>query len=106
MVIVSVELREFLLAVQRHVRGIDVQHQFLGWPLVGSNELLDEHTVQCPRLRACSPVLQPAERGRRGQRRIAPDSGLHQHIVAQRLVVVQILVAAAQCVQALRQQFV
>ena len=104
MVVVGVELRQLLRAVQRHVRGVDVQHQLLRCGLVAGDELLDQHAVQCPGLRACGAVLQAAERRRRGQRLVATDGGLHQHIVAQRLVVVQVLVAAAQAVQALRQQ--
>jgi hypothetical protein len=104
MVVVGVELREFLLAMQRHVRGIDVEHQLVGCTAVAGDELVDEHAVQRPGLRLCGAVLQAAEGRRRGQRLIATDGGLHQHIVAQRLVVVQILVAAAQAVQALRQQ--
>jgi transposase len=103
-VVVGVELRVFLVAVQRHVRRVDVEHQFRGGLLVRGNELFDKHTVQRPGLRARSPILQPAERGGRGQRLSAPNRGLHQHIVAQRLVVVQVFVAAAQPVQALRQQ--
>jgi hypothetical protein len=104
LVVVGVELRQLLLPMQRHVRGVDVEHQFLGGTLVAGDELVDEHAMQRPRLRARGPVLQSAERRGRGQGLIATHGGLHQHIVAQRLVVVQILVAATQAVQALRQQ--
>ena len=104
LVVVGVELRQLLLPMQRHVRGVDVEHQLFWRCAVAGDELIDEHAVQRPGLRPRGPILQAAERRGRGQGLVAPHGGLHQHIVAQRLVVVQVFVAAAQAVQALRQQ--
>ena len=103
-VVVGVELREFLLSVQRHIGSVDVEHQ-LGrrHPMCG-DELRDQHFVQRPGLGTSGAVLEPAEGGRRSQWHIAADGGLHQHVATQRLVVVQILVAAAQAVHALREK--
>jgi len=98
-----VKLRQLLRAVQRHVRGVDVQHQFLGRCRMAGHELIQQHAMQCHGLRARGPVLQAAEGGRRGQGLIAAHRRLHQQIVAQCLVIVQVLVAAAQPVQTLRE---
>jgi hypothetical protein len=98
-----VKLRQLLRAVQRHVRGVDVQHQFLGGGRMAGHELIQQHAMQRHGLRARGPVLQAAEGGRRRQGLIAAHRRLHQQITAQRFVVIQILVAAAQPVQALRE---
>lgn len=68
------------------------------------DELRGQHFVQRPGLRSRGAVLEPAEGGRRGQRHIAADGGLHENVAPQSLVVVQVLVAAAQTVYALRDQ--
>ena len=44
-VIVGVELGTLLLTVQRHVGGVNVEHEFLGRCFVAGNELLDKHAV-------------------------------------------------------------
>ena len=46
-VAVGVEVAPLLLAVQRHVGGIDVEHQFPGRLGVAGDELLHQHFVQC-----------------------------------------------------------
>jgi hypothetical protein len=104
LVVVGVELRQLLLPTQRHVRCVDIEHQFFWRCAVAGDELIDEHALQRPSLCTGGPVLQSAEGRGRGQGLIATHGGLHQHIVAQRLVVVQVFVAAAQPVQALCQQ--
>ena len=102
-VVVGMELGTLLVAVQRHVGGVDVEHEFRGCRLVAGDELLDEHTVQCHRLRPRGTALQTTQRGRARQRVAPADSGLHQQVVSQRVVVVEIFVAAAQPIDALRQ---
>ena len=60
--------------------------------------------MQRHRLRSRGARLQATERGRTGQR-IDPAHGrLHQQVRAQHVVVVEVLVAAAQPVDALREQ--
>ena len=76
----------------------------VGRALVAGDELLDEHAVQRHRLRSRGARLQAAQRGRARQRIDSADRGLHQQVVSQRVVVVEIFVAAAQPVDALRQQ--
>jgi hypothetical protein len=46
-------------------------------------------------------LLGSTPRARPGQRLVSPQRRLHQYVLAQALVVVQILVPAAQCVDAL-----
>lgn len=106
MVVVRVELALLLLTVQRHVGGVDVEHDLLGRRFVRSDELRNEHFVQRPCLRACGPILQATEGGRGRQRRDTADGRLHQRIGAQYIVIVQVLVAAAHRVQALSEQVV
>ena len=72
--------------------------------LVAGDELIDQHAVQRHGLRARGARLQAAQRGRAGQRIDPAHGGLHQHVVAQRVVVVQVFVATAQAVDALGQQ--
>ena len=45
-VIVGVEGTEFLLSVQRHVLGVDVEHEFFGPVIAAGDELRDQHFVQ------------------------------------------------------------
>jgi hypothetical protein len=47
-VVVAVEEAPLLLAMQRVVGGVKVQHQFLGRSLEAGDELLDQHLVQSP----------------------------------------------------------
>ena len=56
------ELGMLLVAVQRHVGGIDVEHQFSRCPLVAGDELIHEHAMQRHRLRPGRPRLQAAQR--------------------------------------------
>jgi uncharacterized membrane protein len=70
---------------------------------VTGDELRGQHFVQRPGLRARGAVVQAAQSRRRGQLVVAAHGGLHQHVAAQRLVVVQVFVAAAQAVDALRE---
>lgn len=100
-VVIGVELLEFLPAVQRNVRGIDIQNQLFGWTGKAGNEMVNQHLVQRPGIGAAGTGLEPTEGGRTGQCLIAPDGRLHQQVRAQRVVIVQIFVAAAQAVQTL-----
>jgi len=52
--------------------------------------------VNRPGRGAARPVLKPAQRRRRGKRRIALAGRLYQHIVSQRRVIVQIFIALHQ----------
>jgi hypothetical protein len=99
-----VELGSLLVAVQRHVRRVDVEHEFSGRCCVAGDELLDEHAVQCHGLGSRGARLQATQGGRGGQRIDPAHGSLHQQIASQRVVVVQVFVAAAQAVDALGQQ--
>src|SRR5690606_24067061 len=63
--------------------------------------MLNQHLVQRPGIGAAGTGLEPTEGGRTGQCLIAPDGRLHQQVRAQRVVIVQVFVAAAQAIQAL-----
>ena len=102
-VVVAVEEAALLLAVQRVVGGVEVQHQFLGGDLEAGDELIDQHLVQAPRRGAVGPLLQPAQRGCAGHLQVHADGRLHRHVLAQRAVVVQVLPAQRQAVHALAQ---
>ena len=62
MVVVGVELGALLLAVQRHVGSVDVEHQFGRCRPVAGDELIDEHAVQRDCLCSARPRLQAAQR--------------------------------------------
>lgn len=95
-----------LLPVQRHVGGIDIEHQFLGRLGLAGDELLHQHFVQCSRMLGRGRRLQTAEGRRAGQRLSAAHGRLHHQIVAQHVVVAHVRPAQAQAVDALRQQAV
>ena len=102
-VVVAVEEAALLLAVQRVVGGVEVQHQLFGRGLEAGDELLDQHLVQAPRGGPVGPLLQPAQRGRTGDLAVHAYGRLHGHVAAQRAVVVQILPAQRQAIHALAQ---
>ena len=102
-VVVAVEEALLLLAVQRVVGGVEVQHQLLGRGLEAGDELLDQQTLQPHRAGSVGPTLQPAQRGRAGHLAVHAHGRLHRHIAAQRAVVVQVLPAQCQAVHALAQ---
>jgi hypothetical protein len=127
--VVAVEEVPFLLAVQRVVGGVEVEHDLLGsrgkrldehvqQHLV--DELLSEHDplVAVRRGVVRSGQLDAIQRARRGQAHAAiactgalqplwiplPDSGRQQRVEAQLVVVVEILVAQRDTEDALRQE--
>ena len=105
-VVVGVEVAAFLLTVQWHVSGIDIEHQFLGRLDVAGDELPHQHLVQRGGVLGRGARLQTAERGRRAQWLGAAHSGLQHQIVAQNVVIEHVGPAQAQAVDSLRQQCV
>ena len=104
MIVVAVEEASFLLPVQRHVGGVEVQHQTLRPPALRRHELVEQHPVQADRVRPRRGLLPTTQGGRTGQHRVARGRRLQPGIVAQGLVVVEIFVAQHQRVQALSDQ--
>lgn len=98
MIVVAMELTALLLAVDRIVGGVEVQHQPLRCPRKGGDELLDEHRVQAPGRRPVGTVLPTAQRRGAGQQRVAFDRRLERQVVAQCLMVIEVLVAQRQAV--------
>ena len=102
-VVVAVEELALLLAVQRVVGGVKVEHQLFGGALEAGDELLDQHLVQTPGGGFIGPFLQPAQRGGAGHLPVYTDCRLHGHVAAQCAVVVQVFPAECQAVHALAQ---
>ena len=46
LIVVAVKLGEFLMPVQRHIGGIDVEDEFPRRPQLGRNERLDQYPIQ------------------------------------------------------------
>lgn len=103
-IVIAVELRQLLVAVQGHVGGVDSRSRINRSFLLCRNELFDQHAVQGHDIGARRARLQAREGRAAGQFLDSAHGGLHQGIVAQPVVIVQILVAAAQAVQALGDQ--
>ena len=99
----AVEEAALLLAVQRVVGGVKVQHQLLGCGVEAGHELLDQQLAQAHRCGSISPALQAAQRGGTGHFAIHANGRLHRHVQAQRLVVVQVFPPQRQAVHALAQ---
>jgi len=99
-----VELALFLAAVQRHVRGVDVEHEFFRRRLMAGDELINQHAVQRNGLRPRGARLQATQRGRTGECIDPAHGSLHQQIRAQHVVVIEVFIATAQTVDALCHQ--
>ena len=46
------ELRQFLIPMQRHVRGVDIEDQFLWRLVLCRDELVKQHAIQGDHIRA------------------------------------------------------
>ena len=51
-IVISMELRQFLITVQRHVRGVDIEDQFLWRLVLCRDELVKQHAIQGDHIRA------------------------------------------------------
>ena len=98
------EVAALLLAMQRHMGGIHIEHQLLRRLGVAGDELLHQHAVQRCSMFGRGSRLQATERGRTGQRLGAAHGRLHHQIAAQHVVVAHVRPAQTQTVDALRQQ--
>ena len=99
--VVAVPVAPLLHPVQRDVGRVEVQHHPLRRRRVRRDELLEQHFVQRHRLRRRRPPLEPAQRGRAGQLGVPPRRRLQRRVAAQRVVVVEVLMAQEQGEQAL-----
>lgn len=79
-VVVAVKEAPFLLAMQRVVRGVKVQHQLFGRGPETGDKLIDQYLMQAPGARTVSPLLQAAQRGGAGHLAINADGRLHRHV--------------------------
>ncbi len=113
-VVVAVEVPALLLAVERIVGGIEVEHDADRRLAMGVEEEIDEQPLDraavvvelvVPVLADLAGVLQPIERRLAGERaaRLVEHGG-ERRIVAQRVVVDQVLVAERDAEDALAQQ--
>jgi hypothetical protein len=99
-----VKLGPFLIAVERDVGGVDIEHQFGGWCRATGDELFDQHAVQGHDVGSAGAAFHAAQGRAAAQRNAGADCRLHQRIAAQSGMVVQVFVAAGQAVQALRNE--
>jgi len=128
--VVAVKEAALLLAVQRVVRGVQIQHDPLGRPSVCLEKELheqrfdlclvgDDLLIACLAVRIRQRQLQPVERALAGQRLAAifrraailprqipfADQGRQERVVTQLVMIVQILVAQCHAVDSLRYEF-
>jgi len=82
MIVVGVKFAALLLAVQRHVGGVDVEHQFGRRGGKRSDELIDQHRMQGSGLLGRGACFEPAQRRGAGQRPVPAHGRLHQRIGA------------------------
>ena len=100
-VVVTVEEVLLLVAVDRVVGGVDVEGEFGGRRLERREELVDQDGRDADEVGAGDAVLEPAERGGRGEFGGAVDfgvvgRGLPERIAPEELVVVEVLVAGGE----------
>ena len=119
-VVVAMEEPTFLLAVDRVVGGVEVEHDLLRRSLVAIEEDVHEQCFQARRIvidlvilpgLAPRPVLQPVERALAGHRRTVRTLGLElagqhmeQRVVTKLIVVVQVFIAEREGEHALADQ--
>ncbi len=119
-VIVAVEEAPFLVAVERIIGGVEIEDDPLRWLLVSLQEEFDEQPLDRPGLvpdlviaveRRGRCMLEPVQRALAGQRRAVgavrlelADQGRQHRIVAQLVVVDEVLVAQREAADALHQQ--
>ena len=78
MIVISMELRQFLIPMQRHVRGVDIEDQFLWRLVLCRDELFKQHAIQGDHIRTRGPRFQTRE-GRRTRQLVDLAHGrLHQ----------------------------
>ncbi len=104
-VVVVIALKEtaLLVAVNRIVGGVEVEDQLVGRVFARGDEGLHQNLVRGPSHLAVGRVLEPAQRRRTGWRLIPIGRRLQCLVVAQGVVVVQILVTQGQAVDPLPQ---
>ena len=92
-VVVAVEEASLLMAVHRIVGGVDVEHDLLGRRREGGDIGLDQNPVDAPGPGPLGPVLEAAQGRRAGQHPVALGRRLHGQVMAQGVMVVEVLVA-------------
>ena len=93
-----------LIAVHPVVRRIEIQDQLLRRLGKGLDEQLQQYLVDRHHPGTLCPGLEPAQGRGAGQHPVLPDRRLQGRIVAQLVVIVQVLVAQTQGIQPLTQQ--
>ena len=58
MIVISMELRQFLIPMQRHVRGVDIEDQFLWRLVLRRDELFKQQAIQGDHIRTRGPRFQ------------------------------------------------
>ena len=101
MIVVAVTLGQLLIAVQGHVRGVDVEDEFVRRLRLRGDERFDPHPVQGHPIGA---GLQPRERGATGQGCHLAHRRLQQRIVPQTVMIVEVLITTAQALTPLGNQ--
>ena len=86
------------------IRGVEVQDQLGRWRGKGGDELREKHLVEGHGRPAVRARFQAAEGGAAGEVRVALQGRLPGQIVAQRVVIVEVLVAQGQSENALAQE--
>ena len=104
MVVVAVEEAALLPAVNRVVGGVEVEGQVLGRSIEGRDEGLHHNLVDGPRPVPAGGIVEAAQGRWAGQGAVAPGRRLKREIMAQRRMVVDVLVAQRQGVHPLAQQ--
>jgi hypothetical protein len=93
-----------LMAVHPVVGGVKIEDQPLGRLAEGGDELLHEHLMHGHGTLAVGALFESAEGWAGGERGVAMDGSLPEEIVAEGIVVVEILVALGESEDALTQE--
>jgi hypothetical protein len=101
-----VKLGQFLIPMQRHIGGVDVEDEFVRRSRLRGDELFNEHPIQSHHIGAGGSGLQAGERGAAGQGCHLAHRRLQQRIVPQPVMMVEILIPATQTIKPLGYQVV
>ena len=99
--IVAVEEAAQLVPMHRIVGGVEIQDQGRRRGVVRGDKLRQQFFMHPPHQRAVRPLFKPAQSRTAAQRLLFIDRGLKGDIVAQRVVIVQVLITAGQAINPL-----
>lgn len=104
MVVIAMKEAPFLIAMHRHIGRIEVEHDLSRRLIMLGDEVLPQQAMGLHHRFAIGLLFQAPQSGFAGQRLQAVNRSLQRVVMAQAVMIVEILVAGGQCIDALGEQ--